>query len=118
MPYTAKSPSAGTPTEYSVYVYYSGESSEQRHTWAKTKTTTSAMRAVAEARKLHASRKYPRIEIKKKAFDAGLNQPVDTIFKVYQEKTRDFSALKEIALLTAAFCFGLVCVCYFILSIQ
>ncbi len=65
----AKAKAAVRPAEYSVYVYHYLEEDRDGHcTWEKVKTTVNKHRAVKNAEKLHKSRKYQKVEIKKRIY--------------------------------------------------
>jgi 23S rRNA A1618 N6-methylase RlmF len=70
--------------EYDVYIYNPPLTKQGDEAWEKKRTTVNRLRALAAARKLHESKKYGRVEIKKKAYDQKNRRSVSTTFKVYE----------------------------------
>lgn len=118
MPHSTKTVTAEPHlAEYSVYVYHP-QDQEPKQAWEKTKTTNNPVRAMAEAEKLHASRKYPKVEIKKKHFDSVTHEATDIIYKVYQEQRNDLKAAREIGMLVVMFLVSIGCMAYYIIHIS
>lgn len=71
--------------EYSVYIFLRPDPEHNdRHHWEKIKTTSHRRLALQKAMRLHKSRKYEKVEVKRKFFDKTLGRCVGATCKVYK----------------------------------
>lgn len=77
--------------EYSVYIYHypTGQSSGgDAPKWEMTKTTDSMDQALKAAQSLFDSRRYQKVEVKKRFFDEKNKRNVDMTLKMFEGKAR------------------------------
>jgi len=76
-------------TEFSVYVYNYADDIEDGHTdWKMMNVFHCVQEAVNQAQKLHDSREFKKVEIKKKFFDEKYGRLMDKTYKVFQNEKR------------------------------
>lgn len=88
--------------EYAIYTFdKTDQKAKGDSKWQKYATLDDMVKAMAEAQSLLESRKYERIEVKKKFFDQKKNRTVDMTLKVFESvPKKDYGT--AIALLIAA----------------
>ena len=73
---------------YDVYIYHHpANTNEQIHDWERKGSTANAQRALLKAKRLHKSRKYQKVEVKKRKFDSKKNCMFASTMKVYDADT-------------------------------
>lgn len=73
---------------YDVYIYHHpANTNEQVHDWERKSSTADPRRALLKARRLHKSKKYQKVEVKKRKFDTKHNCMFASTMKVYGADT-------------------------------
>jgi hypothetical protein len=76
------------PPEYSVYIHHHpGEGSEDAGGWERKSKTFQMRQALQEARILHHSKDYRKVEVRKTFFNARHRQAIDVSLKIYEGRT-------------------------------
>lgn len=76
-------------SEYIIYTFDMPAPRQKADTsWKRHGATADMSDAMAQAETLHHSRKFQKIEVKKKFFDEKKNRIVDHTFKVFQDAPR------------------------------
>ncbi len=78
-----------SPIEYTIYTFDRPIANQRGgHTWKKHVTIPDMHMALLEAQTLYQTRKFQKIEIKKKFFDEKKNRAVDMTLKTYESTPR------------------------------
>lgn len=86
--------------EYTIYTFDMPVAKKKGDiNWKKHSTITDMAKAMAEAETLLETRKFQKIEVKKKFFDQKKNRAVDMTLKVYEAKPK-----KDLTIPLAAAC--------------
>lgn len=71
--------------EYTIYTFDMPQPKQKgENSWKKHSSVDDMVRAISEAESLHETRKFQKIEVKKKFFDQKKNRVVDMTLKVYE----------------------------------
>ena len=81
--------------EYTIYTFDMPSPKQKgQNSWKKHSSGDDMGKAMNEAETLHQSRKYQKIEVKKKFFDQKKNRVVDMTLKSFESKPKkDFTTL-------------------------
>lgn len=81
--------------EYTIYTFDMPTPKQKgENSWKKHSTIDDMGKAMVEAETLHQTRKYQKIEVKKKFFDQKKNRTVDMTLKVFESKpVKDYTIL-------------------------
>lgn len=75
--------------EYTIYTFDMPQPKQKGdNSWKKHSSLVDMGRAMSEAENLHQSRKYQKIEVKKKFFDQKKNRTVDMTLKTFESTPR------------------------------
>lgn len=75
--------------EYTIYTFDMPQPKQKgENSWKKHSSLDDMTRAISEAESLHETRKYQKIEVKKKFFDQKKNRTVDMTLKVYESRPK------------------------------
>ena len=78
---------AGKASEYTIYTYKNYDDEKFGfNKWQRYKTVSGLNRAIKEAKVLHRSQKFQKIEIKQKYFDENANRSFSKTLKVFQSE--------------------------------
>ncbi len=71
--------------EYTIYTFEMPASKQKgENSWKKHSTMEDMSKAMQQAEALHISRKFQKIEVKKKFFDQKKNRTVDMTLKIFE----------------------------------
>ncbi len=77
--------------EYTIYTFDMPTPKQKGdNSWKKHSSLLDMARAIREAESLYQSRKYQKIEVKKKFFDRKKNRTVDMTLKIFESKPRRY----------------------------
>jgi hypothetical protein len=81
--------------EYTIYTFDMPRPNQKGdNSWQKHAVLEDMSKAMNEAETLHATKKYQKVEVKKKFFDQKKNRVVDMTLKTYEVKPKkDFTIL-------------------------
>jgi tRNA U38,U39,U40 pseudouridine synthase TruA len=74
--------------EYTIYTFDMPVSGKGENAWKKHASLEDMDKAIKEAEGLHQTKKYQKIEVKKKFFDQKKNRTVDMTLKVFESKPK------------------------------
>ncbi|MAZ76231.1 MAG: hypothetical protein CMH31_02900 [Micavibrio sp.] len=81
-------------SEYSIYTYKNYDDEKFGfNKWQRYKTVSGLNRAMKEAKVLHRSRKFQKIEVKQKYFDESANRSFSKTLKVFQNEPINWQKL-------------------------
>lgn len=81
-----KSAQSGKVSEYIIYTYkHYDDEKFGFNKWYRYKTISGLNRAIKEAKVLHRSQKFQKIEVKQKYFDKNANKTFSKTLKVFQK---------------------------------
>ncbi len=87
--------------EYNIYIFYP-QKRQDGPDWERTHTTLCAKQARLHAEELMQTNSYPKVEIRKKYFDARKDCKVDCAVKIYEKNPeRNWSRIALVAALMA-----------------
>lgn len=95
---------ASAQIEYAIYTFDKNDAKAKGDSkWQKHATLSDMVKAMSEAQSLLESKKFERIEVKKKFFDQKKNRTVDMTLKVFEsEPQKDYGTIIAVAI--ALFC--------------
>jgi len=81
--------------EYTIYTFDMANAKQKGdNSWKKHSSLDDMTKAMSEAENLHQSRKYQKIEVKKKFFDQKKNRTVDMTLKIFESTPKkDYTTL-------------------------
>ena len=81
--------------EYTIYTFDMPTPKQKGdNSWKKHSSLDDMTKAMSEAENLHQSRKYQKIEVKKKFFDQKKNRTVDMTLKIFESTPKkDYTTL-------------------------
>lgn len=75
--------------EYTIYTFDMPVPKQKgENSWKKHSSLDDMSKAISEAESLHQTRKYQKIEVKKKFFDQKKNRTVDMTLKTFESKPK------------------------------
>lgn len=78
-------------SEYAIYTYRLYDDKKFGvNKWQKYKTVKGFNRAVKEAKVLHRSKKFQKIEVKQRYFDKNLNRSFSKTLKVFEDESNKY----------------------------
>ena len=75
--------------EYSVYIHHPANDDRRLPPWERATTTDCPETALKKAEILYLTRKYPRVEVKRKTFDPVNNRHIGETLRIFGEENMD-----------------------------
>ena len=75
--------------EYSVYIHHPANDDRRSPAWERAATTSCPETALKKAEILYLTRKYPRVEVKRKVFDRVTNRNMAETLRIFGQESAE-----------------------------